>query len=368
MPETTASVQVAVRVRPLNDRELKHNTLPVVTASSSEKTVTLIKNGATNRQERKTYAFDEVFSEFSTQQDVFDKVRPLVDDVVAGFEGTVFAYGQTGTGKTHTMEGNLVSEEGKGVIPRAVEAIFDQLSNPKYSEYTVSAQYLEIYNEELSDLLLDDSASVPATPRVGSNKGAEAKPAELKVVEEPPKKQGERGRVHVHNLSVHKVGKAEDVLRLIQRAQQRRQTGETKMNKASSRSHCVFTLTVSSTRVTSDGGSMECKGKLHLVDLAGSECAKTAGMDSRGPADPLARAREAERKNINQSLLTLGRVIQTLRQMVDDPKEGHTRIPYRDSKLTRLLQESLGGRSKTVRPRRRFPTVNALLHTPSLRS
>lgn len=159
----------------------------------------------------------------------------------------------------------------------------------------------------------------------------------LSLVEDrgEPKRRG-RG-VFVHNLSDHEVGCASDVLGLISHAQERRRVGETKMNKHSSRSHCVFTLTVTTHEFTSDGCTMECMGKLHLVDLAGSECAKSAGSGAND-------ARERERKNINQSLLTLGRVISTLREA---GKDG-ARIPYRDSKLTRLLQESLGGRCKTV--------------------
>eukprot|EP01052_Picozoa_sp_SAG31_P000197 SAG31_NODE_6_length_43291_cov_191.503496_11_plen_948_part_00 len=130
------------------------------------------------------------------------------------------------------------------------------------------------------------------------------------------------------------VSSPADVLHKLQCAQQRRQVGETKMNKQSSRSHCLFTLTVESKEQTADGMIMERTGKLHMCDLAGSECAKTAAAAGE------AASRERERKNINQSLLTLGRVISALRN-------GDSRIPYRDSKLTRLLQESLGGRCKT---------------------
>jgi kinesin family protein 11 len=272
------------------------------------------------------------------------------------------------------MEGNLATEEGKGVIPRAVEAIFDQLRDPKYSSYTVHAQYLEIYNEELTDLLVDEDPKPVATPRPNSSgtKSGAAEPAQaygakLMIAEEPPKKEGDRGRVHVHNLSSHKVLTANDVLHLIRLAQQRRQVGETRMNKTSSRSHCVFTLTVASTRVTSDGGSMECKGKLHLVDLAGSECARTAGLEpTAGKTDLAHKSREAERRNINQSLLTLGRVISTLRDcMTNKTSLDSVRIPYRDSKLTRLLQESLGGRSKTVIIATLSPSVLAVEESTS---
>ena len=183
----------------------------------------------------------------------------------------------------------------------------------------------------------------------------------LMLAEEAPKKKGERGRVQVQNLSVHRVATTEDVMRLIQRAQERRRVGETKMNKHSSRSHCVFTLTVATTRITSEGSSMECSGKLHLVDLAGSECARTAGSDGKSAAG---EARERERKNINQSLLTLGRVISTLRDcMTKDVPTDSVRIPYRDSKLTRLLQESLGGRCKTVIVATLSPSVLAVEET-----
>ena len=177
-------------------------------------------------------------------------------------------------------------------------------------EHEVRASYLEIYNEELADLLVDAGHDV-----------------KLQVVEDTrPKGKG----VFVQNLSERMVASTDEVLRLMQHAQERRRVAETKMNKASSRSHCLFTLSVYSKKVIdSSGAVLECTGKLHLVDLAGSECAKTAGNESQ--------VKERERRNINQSLLTLGRVISALR-------EGNVqRIPYRDSKLTRLLQESLGG-------------------------
>ena len=313
---------MAVRLRPFSERETIDLTQPVTTANETLNEVTLIR-GAGNRQQRMTFNFDSVFSESSNQRDVFDAIRPLVNDVLAGYEGTVFAYGQTGTGKTHTMEGNISSDEHKGVIPRAVEAIFEQLGKGKYVSSAVSASYLEIYNEELSDLLVEGDALV--TPR---EKGANAtnKPADLKAAKEKELKLGEdrtRG-VFVQNLSEHSVANPPDVLTLLQRAQTRRQVGETKMNKMSSRSHCVFTLSVTAKRATSDGGFMETTGKLHLVDLAGSECAKTAAGDAKGPG---ADARERERKNINQSLLTLGRVISTLRESMSSKKVETARIP-----------------------------------------
>ena len=251
---------------------------------------------------------------------------------MGGYESTVFAYGQTGTGKTHTMEGIIDDPEDRGVIPRAAFAVFERLSDQSYIEHTVTASFLEIYNEELCDLLAD-------TPDELMNGGGKAANHQKLTLVEDSGHKGKKGRgVFVMGLSEECVHSPEDILALMQRAQERRRVGETKMNKQSSRSHCVFTMRVSSKRQLEDGSIMECSGKLHMVDLAGSECAKSAGGENLDPS------RERERKNINQSLLTLGRVITLLKA---GGKAKGERIPYRDSKLTRLLQESLGGRCKT---------------------
>jgi hypothetical protein len=174
----------------------------------------------------------------------------------------------------------------------------------------------------------------------------------VQIVEDVPRDGKKSKGLFVQNLSEKVVETAEDVHNLMKLAQERRRIGETKMNKASSRSHCLFTLKVHAKKIVdSTGAVMECMGKLHMVDLAGSECAKTAGQE-----DPKL---ERERKNINQSLLTLGRVISALRE------KNNMRIPYRDSKLTRLLQESLGGRCKTVIIATVSPSVLAVDETIS---
>ncbi|KAL1499179.1 hypothetical protein AB1Y20_013689 [Prymnesium parvum] len=356
--EDASSVKVAVRLRPMSEREMRGNTVPVVNGSSERNEVTLIK-GAGSHQQRRTYTFDDVYTSFSTQSEVFKTVEPLVADVLRGYEATVFAYGQTGTGKTHTMEGDISSDDQKGVIPRAVEAIFDQLRGPLYAQSSVSASYLEIYNEDLSDLLAEGGANDTHAHKTSFGQAAaKGASASLMLVEDIGTKKAPGKGVFVRNLSEHEVQSTADVLRLIQLAQERRRVGETKMNKHSSRSHCVFTLTVSSKRPTGDGGVMECSGKLNLVDLAGSECAKTAGSDAEKNLD-----RDRERKNINTSLLTLGRVISMLRN--SEAKKGTERIPYRDSKLTRLLQESLGGRCKTLLIATLSPSVLAVEETHS---
>ena len=162
-----SGIQVVVRLRPMSERELKGNTLPVVTASTEKKEVTVIK-GSGARTLRSTFAFDDVFTSFSTQKEVFDQtLAPVIGDVLAGYESTVFAYGQTGTGKTHTMEGNLEVSADRGVIPRAAFDVFRRLrADDSYVDFDVRASFLEIYNEELCDLLvdcdLDDIAAVKA--------------------------------------------------------------------------------------------------------------------------------------------------------------------------------------------------------------
>eukprot|EP00536_Pseudo-nitzschia_multiseries_P010966 jgi/Psemu1/204674/e_gw1.354.47.1 len=347
-PTATSSVQVVVRVRPLNEREKKHGTLPVVSASTSDKTVTVIK-GTGSRQIKSSYKFDNVFTSFSTQEDVFEAtLQPIIRDVLMGYESTVFAYGQTGTGKTHTMEGDLTQADQHGVIPRSAAAIFDALGkNPEYISSSVYCSLLEIYNEELSDLLAVDHGNNNTGGKRGGKTAAAPK---LAIME------GENGPF-CRGLSQIKVTSASDLLKLMHTAHQQRQTGETDMNKESSRSHCIFTLRVEAKRQLVDGSILEVGGKLHCVDLAGSECAKSCGNAGKQQA-----ARERERMNINRSLLTLGRVVKLLKEKSEGSggSGSSVRIPYRDSKLTRILQESLGGRCKTCLIATISPSVTAI--------
>jgi len=309
----------------MNDREKKAGATPAATASTERREVAVVRilAGGT-RQVRSTFHFDDVLTSFSSQEDVFRAtLQPLVGQVLAGYETTAFAYGQTGTGKTYTMEGQLDSAEGRGLVPRTAAAVLEALAHPEFTESTVTVSYLEIYNEELSDLL----ATAERHPKldlkdIGSGRGVCC--------------QG-LSEVEVHNM--------DDILEVVRRAQEKRRVAETRVNARSSRSHSIFTMKVRCQRRVA-GGELENQGKLHLVDLAGSECAKKGGFiypeDTSQAARLLAgQEEERERRSINQSLLTLGRVITALR-------EGSGRVPYRDSKLTRLLQDALGGRCKTV--------------------
>lgn len=243
-------------------------------------------------------------------------VGPVLEEVFRGYNCTIFAYGQTGTGKTHTMEGDLTSQLGTysaeaGIIPRTLYRLFHQLELSD-NEFAVHASFVELYNEELRDLL----SMEPVSPL---NNGG------LKMYDDK-----EKGVV-IQGLEDTPMTGAEHGLELLRRGSRRRQIAATKCNESSSRSHSVFSLTVKIKETTAKGEEVVRVGKLNLVDLAGSENIGRSGAENK-------RAREAGM--INQSLLTLGRVINAL-------VENSPHKPYRESKLTRLLAESLGGRTKT---------------------
>ena len=248
------------------------------------------------------------------------------------------------------MEGDLDHPENYGIIPRSAGAIFEQLNKKdnNYESYRILCSYLELYNEDLCDLL----AEPDSTGRTPSKNNHDS----LAIME------GKNGPF-CRGLSRREVHSASDLLGLMRTAQQSRRVGETNMNKQSSRSHCIFTLLVEAKRRLPDGAVFETKGKLHMVDLAGSECAKSANLDGGGGEQV---ARDRERMNINRSLLTLGRVVKMLKEeSLKGSKAGNVRIPYRDSKLTRILQQALGGNSKTVIVATLSPSVTAIEESQS---
>eukprot|EP00928_Gymnodinium_smaydae_P045373 TRINITY_DN3025_c0_g2_i1.p1 TRINITY_DN3025_c0_g2~~TRINITY_DN3025_c0_g2_i1.p1 ORF type:complete len:871 (-),score=240.62 TRINITY_DN3025_c0_g2_i1:49-2661(-) len=320
-----ANVRVVCRIRPMSEREKRGGAVPAATGSTERREVTVARMANGQRQVRSSFQFDAVLGSFSTQEDVFNStLRPLIDQVLEGYEATAFAYGQTGTGKTYTMEGEADAPEARGLMPRAAAAVLDTLRDEKYTGRAVTVSYLEIYNEELSDLL------APAHLH-----------QKLELMDTVSK------RVCCVGLSEVRVESLSDILDLVRTAQERRRVAETRVNARSSRSHCIFTMKVA-TRQRVEGGELETVGKLHLVDLAGSECAKKAAWtsdestpSSRNAQPSVIAEQERERRAINQSLLTLGRVIAAARG-------GSGRVPYRDSKLTRLLQDALGGSCRTV--------------------
>ncbi|XP_047309222.1 kinesin-like protein KIN-5B [Impatiens glandulifera] len=332
------NVQVILRCRPLNEDEQRVNVPRVVTCNEHRREVNIIQSVA-NKQVDRVFTFDKVFGPKAQQRSIYDQaITPIVNEVLEGFNCTIFAYGQTGTGKTYTMEGGMRKKGGElaaeaGVIPRAVRQIFDVLE-AQNADYNMKVTFLELYNEEITDLLALDDSSKPLEDR-------QRKPISLM--------EDGKGSVIVRGLEEEAVYSANEIHNLLERGAAKRRTADTLLNKRSSRSHSVFTITVHIKETTiGDEELIKC-GKLNLVDLAGSENISRSGARE-------ARAREAG--EINKSLLTLGRVINTL-------VEHSAHVPYRDSKLTRLLRDSLGGKTKTCIIATISPSAHCLEETLS---
>ncbi|XP_021118622.1 kinesin-like protein KIF17 isoform X3 [Heterocephalus glaber] len=302
-------VKVVVRCRPMNQRERELNCQPVVTVDSARGQC-FIQNPGAAAEPPKQFTFDGAYHmEHFTEQIYNDIAYPLVEGVTEGYNGTIFAYGQTGSGKSFTMQGLPDLPSQRGIIPRAFEHVFESVQCAEDTKFLVQASYLEIYNEDVRDLL-----------------GADTK-QKLELKEHP-----EKG-VHVKGLSMHMVHSVAQCERIMETGWKNRAVGYTLMNKDSSRSHSIFTISIEIYAVDEQGEDHLRAGKLNLVDLAGSERQSKTGVSGE-------RLKEATK--INLSLSALGNVISAL-------VDGRCRhIPYRDSKLTRLLQDSLGGNTKTL--------------------
>ncbi|KAM3314116.1 hypothetical protein ACQJBY_033149 [Aegilops geniculata] len=289
-------------VRPLSVEEQKANVQSAVSCNDTKKEVTVLNS--LFKQADKTFTFDKVFGPKSQQRAIYDHaVAPIVDDVLEGYNCTVFAFGQTGTGKTYTMEGEMMQQVGElpasaGVMPRAVRHIFDILEAQK-ADYSMKVTFLELYNEEITDLLASEDQSRFLEDR--------HKRPTLSLMED-----GKGGSV-IRGLEEIVVYSPGEIYSLLQHGSTRRRTADTALNMQSSRSHSVFSIYIH-VKVTTTGNRelMKC-GRLNLVDLAGSESIARSGAKE-------VRAREAG--ELNKSLLTLGRVITAL-------VEDSVHVPYR---------------------------------------
>lgn len=290
---------VFVRVRPMNKREkdLKEGEGWMV-SNTVIQSGDITKSGG-RRPEH--YTFDHVFGMDSNNGQIFDQIGiPIVDAVLKGYNGIIFAYGQTSSGKTHTIHGYDLDP---GLVPRCVTRIFETITATPDREFAINMSYMECYNEIINDLL-------------------EPKNANLKILED--KKAG----VFVQNLSEAHVASEEMVQMLLEKGQSNRQVGRTDFNSVSSRSHTIFTIRIES-QSTKPGDKTVLSAVLNMVDLAGSE--NLANTDAT-------KTRKTETGHINKSLLVLGHVISMIAQ-----GKGAGHIPFRDSKLTRMLKDSLNG-------------------------
>uniref|UniRef100_A0AAY4BUL4 Kinesin-like protein n=1 Tax=Denticeps clupeoides TaxID=299321 RepID=A0AAY4BUL4_9TELE len=319
--EVCSHIRVVVRVRPPNSKEggMKRVVQVVdkhmLVFDPKEEEVTFFRGQrSTQRDLRKRvpkdlkFVFDTVFGESSTQAEVFDNTtKGIVDSVLNGYNCSVFAYGATGAGKTHTMLG---SGAEPGVMYHTMRELFtrmDQIKDEKV--FDVAFSYLEVYNEQIRDLLAN---SGPLAVREDGNKG-----------------------VVVQGLSLQKPTAAEHILEALDHGNRNRTQHPTDVNASSSRSHAVFQIYLRQQDKTASLNPNVRVAKMSLIDLAGSE--RASATNANGP-------RFREGANINRSLLALGNVINTLA----DPKSKKAHVPYRDSKLTRLLKDSLGGNCRTV--------------------
>uniref|UniRef100_A0A3Q3XHY5 Kinesin-like protein n=1 Tax=Mola mola TaxID=94237 RepID=A0A3Q3XHY5_MOLML len=316
-------VKVVIRVRPTNDIEKRENCRNVVQVVDNHMLIfdpkevdtscfgsRRVRNRNINKRANKDlkFVFDHVFNENATQVDIFENTtKAVLDGVMNGFNCTVFAYGATGAGKTHTMLG---SQNDPGVMYRTMKELFQRMEDAKEEkEFAVAFSYLEVYNEQIRDLLANAG---PLAVREDSSKG-----------------------VVVQGLTLHQPKSAEHILEALDSGNRNRTQHPTDMNATSSRSHAVFQIYLRQQDKTASLNPNVCIAKMSLIDLAGSE--RASATNAKG-------ARLREGANINRSLLALGNVINALA----DPKSKKAHIPYRDSKLTRLLKDSLGGNCRTV--------------------
>ena len=306
LKDKSESVKVVVRCRPLGSKEMEEQRECIVNVDMSQGSIQICN--PSNIKEIKSFTFDHTYDYRATQELIFSQTAlPILESIMEGYNGTIFAYGQTGTGKTFTMEGND-NETDKGIIPRSIDWIFNNIKNYPAQQFLVRVSFVEIYNEEVRDLL------------------SKVKRQKLNV--------REKDKVfYVENVTVIQAENSQMTLDIMKAGRVNRATGATKMNPGSSRSHSIFSITVESSTMDEAGEAHYKVGKLNLVDLAGSE--RQSKTESTGE-------RFIEATKINLSLTCLGSVINKL-------VSGKSQyIPYRDSKLTMLLQDSLGGNTKTV--------------------
>uniref|UniRef100_A0A8C4YJY8 Kinesin family member 5A n=1 Tax=Gopherus evgoodei TaxID=1825980 RepID=A0A8C4YJY8_9SAUR len=296
-PSTECSIKVLCRFRPLNQAEILRG----------DKFIPLFQGDDSVMLGGKPYVFDRVFPPNTTQEQVYHAcAMQIVKDVLAGYNGTIFAYGQTSSGKTHTMEGKLHDPQLMGIIPRIARDIFNHIyAMDENLEFHIKVSYFEIYLDKIRDLL-------------------DVTKTNLSVHED-------KNRVpYVKGCTERFVSSPEEILDVIDEGKSNRHVAVTNMNEHSSRSHSIFLINIKQENMETE---QKLSGKLYLVDLAGSEKVSKTGAEG---------AVLDEAKNINKSLSALGNVISALAEGTK------SYVPYRDSKMTRILQDSLGGNCRTT--------------------
>jgi kinesin family protein 18/19 len=335
MKNGSFNILVCVRCRPLSSSEKQLSSYETIKIMDKMVILTdpIEYNGPTaifkNRNKDQTYAFDYAFDKFTKQKTVFEKsTKFLIDGVVNGYNATVFAYGATGAGKTYTMLG---TELNPGIMVLTLEELFDKVNSFYDRDYKLKFWLLEIYNENIRDLLKNN----------GKNNLENTNNEYLDLREDP-----EKGIV-VSGITEISVTNSNEMLKILKRGNRNRTQEATGANETSSRSHAILQVSIEYKEKNSGIDFQIHFSKLSLIDLAGSE--RAAATNNKG-------IRLIEGANINRSLLTLGNCINALCEANLRGKKIH--IPYRDSKLTRLLKDSLGGNARTVMIANVSPSIN----------
>ncbi|XP_026551148.1 kinesin-like protein KIF6 [Pseudonaja textilis] len=313
------TIQIFARVKPLGKRQTPgiYSVDEIETSAFGLEIIVprdLSDGFVNNKRESYKFKFQKVFDQESKQDDIFETIaKPVAECALSGYNGTIFAYGQTGSGKTFTITGGAERYSDRGIIPRTLSYIFQRLQKDSSKAYTTHISYLEIYNECGYDLL---------DPRHEASKLEDL--PKVTIMEDPDQ------NIHLKHLSLQQATNEEEALNLLFLGDTNRMIAETPMNQASTRSHCIFTVHISSKE---PGSATIRRSKLHLVDLAGSERVGKTGVGGQ---------QLTEAKYINLSLHYLEQVIIALSE------KNRTHIPYRNSMMTSVLRDSLGGNCMTT--------------------
>ena len=331
MSETESQIRVVIRTRPTQVFASKNISISSI---DNKINITIPRNEnkgiINNQKENWSFQFDKILHNVA-QEEVFEYVKSVISNATLGFNGTVFAYGPTGSGKTFTMSGSSSNFNYRGIIPRAITRLFQELGGKVDYESKVSISYLEIYNEIIFDLL----SPIPANEQKG----------EINFQEDS------KGNVVVKGLTKHSVANEEEAFNLLFEGESNRTVSEHQLNKGSTRSHCIFTISVEM-KSKVESSEKVLTSKLNFVDLAGSERVKETG--SSGLA-------LKEAAYINKSLTFLEQVVVAL----TDKTKRKEYVPYRQSKLTHILKDAIGGNCRTVMIATIWPEEQFILDTLS---
>ena len=331
MSETESQIRVVIRTRPTQQFASKNINISSI---DNKINITIPRNESkgiiNNQKENWTFQFDKILHNVA-QEEVFEYVKSVISSSTRGFNGTVFAYGPTGSGKTFTMSGSSSNFNYRGIIPRSITRLFQELGGKVDFDSKVSISYLEIYNEIIFDLL----SPVPANEQKG----------EINFQEDA------KGNVVVKGLTKHIVSNEEEAFNLLFEGESNRTVSEHQLNKASTRSHCIFTISIEM-KSKVESSEKVLTSKLNFVDLAGSERVKETG--SSGIA-------LKEAAYINKSLTFLEQVVVAL----TDKTKRKEYVPYRQSKLTHILKDAIGGNCRTIMIATIWPEEQFILDTLS---